>query len=116
MQFPLRRYDGLMQFGVDRHYEGRVFFMQYRQSGRYLIFFSLGLRQKSRVNHGLGIDRFGQFYRPVPRTKRITRVSVFELYRGSDFAGAELVHRDAVSSLQIVNLSDSLESTPRAVE
>src|SRR5258708_21466414 len=105
-----------MQFGVGRHYEGRVFFMQYRQSGRYLVLFSLGLRQKGGVNHGLGIDRFVQFYRPVPGTKRITPVTVFQLYLGSDFPGANLVNRNAVASVQMVNLSDSLESAPRAVE
>src|SRR5258708_35479512 len=105
-----------MQFGVGRHYEGRVFFMQYRQSGRYLVLFSLGLRQKGGVNHGLGIDRFVQFYRPVPGTKRITRVTVFALYRRSDFAGAKLVNRDSAASVQRVNLSDSLDSARRAAE
>src|SRR5258708_22896495 len=103
-----------MQFGVGRHYEGRVFFMQYRQSGRYLVLFSLGLRQKGGVNHGLGIDRFVQFYRPVPGTKRITRITVLELYRGSDFAGAKLVNRVAVSSGQVVNSAVSVARPPRA--
>src|ERR1700722_10483715 len=116
MQFALRCYDRLMQFGISCHHESGVFFVQYREAGCDFIFFPFGLWLKRGVNHGFGIDRFAQLDRSVPRTKRVAGITVLELHRGPNFSGTELSNRDTVTPVQIINLADPFEGPARAIE